>query len=70
MQLIIGFLGMPREYDAFARAGYQHLVNVTTVGSLLAVTILFLLGGLCFNDLFGIMREMRAHPDSSTERLP
>ena len=45
---IIGFLGMPHRYHASAE--FQH-VNVITLGGLLAVTIVILIGALCFKDV-------------------
>jgi uncharacterized membrane protein YjjP (DUF1212 family) len=48
-QFIIGFLGMPHRYHA--SAGFQR-VNVITFGSLLAVTIVLLIGTLCLKDVF------------------
>ena len=59
---ILGFLGMPRRYHASAEF---HLVNVITLGGLLAVTIILLIAALCFKDVFKIIRKLRvSHHES------
>jgi heme/copper-type cytochrome/quinol oxidase subunit 1 len=61
-QFLIGFLGMPRRYHASAEL---QRVNVITLGGLLAVTIILLIGALCFNDVFKIIRKLRvSHHES------
>jgi heme/copper-type cytochrome/quinol oxidase subunit 1 len=61
---IIGFLGMPRRYDASASTEFQR-VNVITFGSLLTVAIILLIGALCFKDAYKIMRKLRANEQES-----
>ena len=59
---ILGFLGMPRRYHASAKF---QLVNVMTLGGLLAVTIILLISALCFKDVFKIIRKLRvSHQES------
>jgi len=59
---IIGFLGMPHRYHASVE--FQR-VNVITLGGLLAVTIVLLIGALCFKDVFKIIRKLRvSHHES------
>jgi hypothetical protein len=52
----IGFLGMPYRFHASAEF---HRVNVITLGGLLAVTIILLIGALCFKDVFKLIRKLR-----------
>jgi heme/copper-type cytochrome/quinol oxidase subunit 1 len=62
LQFILGFLGMPRRYHASAE--FQH-VNVITLGGLLAVAIILLIGALCFKDVSKIIRKLRvSHHES------
>jgi uncharacterized membrane protein YjjP (DUF1212 family) len=59
---IIGFLGMPHRYHASAE--FQR-VNVITLGGLLVVTIVLLIGALCFKDVFKIIQNLRvSHHES------
>lgn len=60
---ILGFLGMPRRYHA---SSDLHRFNVSiTLGGLLAVTIILLIGALCFRDVFKIIRKLRvSHHES------
>jgi len=59
---LIGFLGMPHRFHASAE--FQR-VNVITLGGLLAVTIVLLIGALCFKDVFKIIRKLRvSHHES------
>jgi|GEM_PF-3788684 len=61
-QFILGYLGMPRRYHASAEF---QLANVITLGGLLAVTIILLIGALCFKDVFKIIRKLRvSHHES------
>jgi hypothetical protein len=55
-QFILGFLGMPHRYHA--RADFQRL-NVITPGGLLALTIILLIGALCFKDVFSKIEKLR-----------
>jgi heme/copper-type cytochrome/quinol oxidase subunit 1 len=55
-QFILGYLGMPRRYHASAEI---QRVNVITLGGLLTVTIVLLIGVLCFKDVFKIVRKLR-----------
>ena len=56
-QFIIGFLGMPHRYHRLAELQRD---NAITLGGLLAVTIVSLIGALCFKDVFQIIRKLRA----------
>ncbi len=58
---IIGFLGMPHRYHASAE--FQR-VNVITLDGLFAVTIVLLIGALCFKDVFKIIRKLRVNHES------
>ena len=59
---IIGFLGMPHRYHASAE--FQR-VNVITLDGLLAVTIVLLIGALCFKDVIKIIWQLKvSHHES------
>ena len=59
---IISFLGMPHRYHA---SGEFQRVNVVTLGGLLAVTIVALIGALCLKDVFKKSQELRmSHHES------
>ncbi len=59
---ILGYLGMPRRYQASTVADpavSQHFNAVATLAGLLVVTFLFLNGLLWFKDVFDIIRKLR-----------
>lgn len=59
---IIGYLGMPRRYHP---AELQHVNPTITLGGLLGVAILLLIGALCFRDVFKTIRKLRvSHHES------
>jgi hypothetical protein len=59
---IISFLGMPHRYHASAE--FQR-VNVITLGGLLALTIVLLIGALCLKDVFKKSQKLRmSHHES------
>jgi hypothetical protein len=55
--VIIGFLGMPHRYHRLAELQRDGAI---TLGGLLAVAIVSLIGALCFKDVFQIIRKLRA----------
>ena len=60
--VIIGFLGMPHRYHRLAELQRDSAI---TLGGLLAVTIILLIGALCFKDVFKIIRKLRvSHHES------
>ena len=59
---MIGFLGMPHRYHASPE--FQR-VNGITPGGLLAVTIILLIGALCFKDVFKIISKLRVRHHAS-----
>ena len=59
---IIGLLGMPHRHHASAR--FQRF-NAVTLGGLLTVTIVLLIGALCFKDVVKKIRALRmSHHES------
>ncbi|HMH15782.1 MAG TPA: hypothetical protein VK578_21965 [Edaphobacter sp.] len=57
MLAILGYLGMPRRYHP---AELQRFNFAFTLGDFLWVTIVLLIGALCFKDVFKIIRKLRA----------
>lgn len=53
----LGHLGMPRRYHP---AGLQRFHVAITLGDFLWVTIILLIGTLCFKDVFKIIQKLRA----------
>lgn len=59
---LIGFLGMPHRYHASPEL---QRVNFITLDGLLAVTIVLIVGALCFKDVLKIIRKLRvSHHES------
>jgi hypothetical protein len=62
LQFILGYVGMPRRYHASADFRLDHVI---TLGGLLAVPILLLIGALCFKDVLKLLRRLRvSHHES------
>jgi len=61
---ILGFLGMPRRYHA--SSDWRRFFEVSvTLGGLLTVAIILLIGALCFRDVFKLIRKLRvSHHES------
>jgi hypothetical protein len=62
-RVIVGYLGMPRSYHG--QATLEKFTSAVTLGSLLTVAIILLIGLLCFRDAFKIIRKLRvSHQES------
>jgi heme/copper-type cytochrome/quinol oxidase subunit 1 len=60
--VVLGYLGMPRRYHP---AELQRFDAAITLGAFLWVTIILLIGALCFKDVFKIIRKLRvSHHES------
>jgi heme/copper-type cytochrome/quinol oxidase subunit 1 len=55
--VVLGYLGMPRRYHPEELRCFHVAI---TLGNFLWVTIILLLGILCFKDVFKIIRRLRA----------
>jgi heme/copper-type cytochrome/quinol oxidase subunit 1 len=61
---ILGYLGMSRRYH-HGPVDFPNFNVAVTLGSLLGVAIILLIGALCFKDVFKIIRRlMVSHHES------
>jgi heme/copper-type cytochrome/quinol oxidase subunit 1 len=54
--VVLGYLGMPRRYHP---AELQRFHIALALGDFLWVTIVLLIGALCFTDVFKMIRKLR-----------
>jgi len=54
--VVLGYLGMPRRYHP---AELQRFHGALVLGDFLWVTIVLVIGALCFKDVFKIIRKLR-----------